>query len=481
MKIPNQFVLKTLRQYGLSYPPTGTLRDHLTKRWRQAILDGQLPAQAELPSTRALAKALGIGRSTLVEVIEQMAFEGYVTTHPGGATQVATLPGLTITGRAKRAHGEISSERWLLDDPPTPVTHRAFRPGLPDLSGLADSGWAGYLARRARRPISHDLSYACATGLPMLQTALLAHLRLHRGVDAQPGQIVIVPSAQAAFDIATRAVVRPGDVAWVEDPGYPGIRTVLRGAGAKLVACPVDEQGLTLAPGAISPKLIYVTPSHQYPTGVTMTLPRRLNLLEIAKRCDALVIEDDYDTEYQLHGQPIASLQGLDDAQSVAYVGTFSKTMAPGIRAAFLVVPERYSKLAHTLAAACGQLVSVPIQLALADFLSDGRYQRHVKKLSSEASQRMACLVRLLRAMGDPRLAVPDPTGGLQICVGWSGEISDVELVARLHQHDLAAVAISPLATHSNKQGLLLGVGMVRLAEMEAAVSRLATCLKGLP
>lgn len=478
MKLPNQLVLETLRSHGFSEAPTGTLREHLRKQWRQAILDGQLPAGADLPSTRKLATAFGIGRSTLVEVIDQMALEGYVITNPGGATQVAKLPKSATAAGAKRTHAEVTSDFWRLDDPPSPVVHRAFRPGLPDLSSLGDSGWASHLARRARKPISHDLSYACATGLPVLHTALLEHLRLTRGLIAEAHQVIIVPSAQAAFDIASRAAIRNGDVAWMEDPGYPGMRTLLRGAGAKIVACAIDDQGLKPPPGSERPKLIYVTPSHQYPTGITMTLSRRLQILEIAQRCDALVIEDDYDTEYQMHGQPVACLQGLDREQSVAYVGTFSKTMAPGVRAAFLVMPERYSSLAHTLAMACGQLVSVPIQLALADFLSGGGFQRHVKKVTIETRQRMAKLVQSLRALNDTRLLIPEPTGSLQICVGWSGKISDVELEARLREHSIAAVAISQLSTVSKKNGLLLGVGLVKGNEIESSVARFAKCLK---
>jgi GntR family transcriptional regulator / MocR family aminotransferase len=479
MNRANQLILETLRQYGFAEPPVGTLRDHLTRRWRQAILDGQLPAEAALPSTRVLSDQLGIGRSTIVEVIEQMALEGYVITRAGGATQIARLKKLPVQTKPKRALPEITSERWLLDDPPTSVSHRAFRPGLPDLQRLGECSWATHLARRARRPISHDLSYAHATGIPALQKALIEHLRLTRGVQAEPEQIIIVPSAQAAFDIATRAAIRPGDTAWVEDPGYPGIRTVLRGAGAKLVACPVDEQGLVLKPVAKSPpKLIYVTPSHQYPTGAMMSLPRRLQLLDIAHRSGALIIEDDYDSEYQLRGQPVASLQGLDHEQCVAYVGTFSKTLAPGLRAAFLVMPPRYCTLAHTLAMACGQLVSIPLQLALADLISDGGWQRHIRKLTLETSQRMMRLVQLLRAIGDKRLLVPDPLGSLQICAGWSGTTSDVELVKRLNTHAIAAVAISSLSYGEKRHGLLLGVGLVRPEEIEPAVKRLASCIE---
>ena len=208
-----------------------------------------------------------------------------------------------------------------------------------------------------------------------------------------------------------------------------------------------------------------------------MSLPRRLQLLDIAQRSGALIIEDDYDSEYQLRGQPVASLQGLDSEQCVAYVGTFSKTLAPGLRAAFLVMPPRYCKLAHTLAMACGQLVSVPLQLALADLISDGGWQRHIRKLTAETSQRMTRLVQLLRAVGDKRLHIPELLGSLQICVGWTGKTADVELVKRLHAHSIAAVAISPLCYSKQRHGFLLGVGLVQPEEVEPAVKRFANCL----
>jgi GntR family transcriptional regulator / MocR family aminotransferase len=482
MKMANQLILETLRQYGFAEAPTGTLRDHLTKRWRLAILEGKLVANTSLPSTRVLATQLGIGRSTVVEVIEQLALEGYVITRPGGSTQVAKLSKLPVAPRSLRSHATISSTQWQLDDPPTPIKHRAFRVGLPDLHSIASSGWSAHLARRARRPISHDLSYAHATGLPALQHALTEHLRHTRGVQAEAQQIIIVPSAQAAFDIATRAVIRAGDTAWLEDPCYPGIRTVLRGAGAEIVACPVDAYGLI--PPVIKrspPKLIYVTPSHQYPTGIMMSLTRRLELLSLAQQSGALIIEDDYDTEYQLRGQPVASLQGLDQEQCVAYVGTFSKTMAPGLRAAFLVMPPRYVNLAHTIAMACGQLVSVPLQLALADFINDGGLQRHIKKLTAETSQRMSRLVQSLRSIDDPRLYIPEPLGSLQVCVGWTGQTSDLELVKRLEEKSIAATAVSPLCFQVKQQGLLLGVGLVKMEEIEPAVSRLADCMRKMP
>ncbi len=337
----------------------------LTQAIRTAILSGRLAGGTRLPSTRVLAKSTGLGRSTLVEVIEQLAMEGYLETRQGASTRVALIESRARERTPSPPAASVRSEQWLLDDPPTPVTIRAFRTGLPDLRSFPSQEWATLVAKRCRRPISHDLSYAHQCGLPALREALLVHLRQARGVIAEPQQVLIVPSAQAAFAILAQASIEPGDTVWVEDPGYPGIRSVLRSRGAVVVARPVDHAGITLPEGSSTPpKLIYTTPSHQFPTGVTMPLPRRLAVLEKAASVGALVIEDDYDSEYQYHGRPIASLQGLDTQGCVAYVGTFSKTLAPGLRMAYMVVPQRWVALVETIATVCGSIWAVTVRTA---------------------------------------------------------------------------------------------------------------------
>ncbi|TNF54240.1 MAG: PLP-dependent aminotransferase family protein [Burkholderiales bacterium] len=454
---------------------------HLTRAMRMAILSGRLVGGTRLPSTRTLARATGIGRSSIVEVVEQLAMEGYLETRQGACTRVAVIDTDSDTRTAPASAPPLHSERWVLDDPPTPVTTKAFRAGLPDLQGFPSAEWATLVARRCRHPISHDLSYAHQCGLPALREALLVHLRQMRGVQATPEQVIIVPTAQAAFAILADASLRPGDIAWVEDPGYPGIRSVLRGRGAHIMAKPVDQGGMTLDSGeTTAPKLIYTTPSHQFPTGVTMPLPRRLALLDQAARAGALVIEDDYDSEYQYHGRPIASLQGLDSQGCVAYVGTFSKTLAPGLRMAYMVVPPRWRALVETIATVNGYAVPVHLQLAMADFISGGGFHRHLRRVTAEAGERIRLLAQTLLQAHEPRLEVPTPLGGLQMCVGWTGKAPDTELARRLLKADVVALPLSTLCHGTVRQGLVLGVGLVRKEDIGQACQRLLRCARTL-
>jgi len=446
---------------------------HLTQAMRTAILSGSLIGGTRLPSTRTLARATGIGRSSIVEVIEQLAMEGYLETRQGTYTRVAVIDTDSATRTAPTSAQPVHLEHWVLDDPPAPVTTGAFRAGLPDLRRFPSREWAALVARRCRHPISHDLSYAHQCGLPALREALLVYLRQARGVRATPEQVLIVPSAQAAFAIVANACISQGDTAWVEDPGYPGIRSVLRSKGARIVAQPVDQDGMTLDSGAtIAPKLVYTTPSHQFPTGVTMPLPRRLALLDHAARVGALVIEDDYDSEYQYHGRPIASLQGLDTQACVAYVGTFSKTLAPGLRMAYMVVPRRWMGLMATIATVSGYAVPVHLQLAMADFISGGGFQKHLKRVTTEAGERIHLLSRTLKQAQEPRLEIPTPQGGLQICVGWKGYMPDTELAQHLLEADVVTLPLSTLCHSTVRQGLVLGVGLVPKEDIAPACQR---------
>lgn len=458
-----------------------TLREHLIQRWREAILIGRLPANFALPSTRQLAEHLHIGRSTLVEVIEQLALEGYLHTHRGAASRIAAVKPTALRPTNPIAE-RVRAPQWQQDDPPTAVTLRAFRPGLPDLASFPAKEWAQCLARRAKHPVSHDLSYRDLTGMPALRRELLLHLQQTRGIHAQPEQLIIVPSAQAAFDILIRASIEQGDIAWLEDPGYHGVRAALRAAKAHLVGLPIDQEGMILAEGLAPPKLIYVTPSHQYPTGITMSLARRLALLEYAAKHQALIVEDDNDSEYQFRGQPIASLQSLDQHNCVAYVGTFSKVMAPGLRVAYAVVPPKWLPLVETITTISGHGVSVHVQLALADFIAGGGLRRHLRRANHEAGQKMQRLVQCLRRfLPHSRITIPAPLGGLQLCVEWHGETADTVLIQALQQRGITATALSSFYYGKAKQGMLLGVGLISLEEIESAVQTLAEVIHTIP
>lgn len=467
---------------------TGTLREQLYLQLRDAVLTGRLLPRTPLPSTRDLAAVLGLARSTVVDALDQLKAEGYLETRQGAATRVAALErkmlgvGLALRSPEDDANlaAPVQQQRanWRNDDPPRPVSLRAFRPGLPDIRAFPAREWATHLARRARHPASHDLSYAGYLGVPALREQILSHVRLARHVQAQPEQVIVLPSAQAAFDLVAQLVLEPGDTAWTEDPGYPGITSVLRAQKARIVPMRVDEQGLQPAAAGPRPRLVYVTPSHQYPTGVTMSLPRRLSLLALARRAGAAIIEDDYDSEFQYQGQPTASLQGLDRHGCVHYVGTFSKSLAPGLHVAYLIVPERFVDLAHAVATVRGLTVPIHVQLALADFLEAGGLRRHVRAMNADYGARMATLAESLRQ--DGLLTVPAGAGGLQLCVGWSGDPADTVAVAALQAAGIAAAAISPLCSAVRHNGLLLGVGLVQRHEVQAAAKVMCGVLRRL-
>jgi GntR family transcriptional regulator / MocR family aminotransferase len=372
----------------------------------------------------------------------------------------------------------VKSARWRNDDPPRRVTLRAFRPGLPDIRAFPAREWATHLARRARHPASHDLSYTGYLGVPALREQILGHVRQARHVQAREHQVIVLPSAQAAFDLVAQLVLEPGDTAWIEDPGYPGIASVLHAHQARITAVRVDEQGLQPAASGPRPRLVYATPSHQYPTGVTMSLQRRLALLALARRAAAAIIEDDYDSEYQYEGQPTASLQGLDRHGCVHYVGTFSKSLAPGLHVAYLIVPERYVELAQAVATVRGLSVPIHVQLALADFLKAGGLRRHIRGMNAEYGARMAILVDSLRR--DGLLTVPAGSGGLQLCVGWSGGPLDAAAAASLRAAGIAAAPISPMCSGARHNGLLLGIGLVQRHEVQPAAKVLCSVLRRL-
>jgi len=478
MKLANQLPLTVICELANLPRGSHSLVNHLTQAMRQAILDGKLPGGTLLPGTRILAEACGIGRSSIVEVIDQLAMEGYLETRQGAPTRVAAIDDAVASRKLLAPKSPVTSNVWILDDPPSPVTTRAFRPGLPELRNFPKQEWATLIAKRCRQPISHDLSYANLCGLMGLREALLVHLRQTRGVLARPEQLIVVPSAQAAFAILTQACLESGDVAWVEDPGYPGIRSVLRSKRIQMVNRPVDTGGLVVKePGPLRPKLIYTTPSHQYPTGVTMPLQRRLELLDYAHNVGAIVIEDECDSDYQYQGRAIASLQGLDPHGCVAYVGTFSKTLAPGLRMAYLVVPPHLAALVETVATVSGYAVPTHLQLAMTDFLSGGGFQKHLRRVTTEAGARITTLERELRRAQEPRLTVPIPEGGLQLCVRWSGQTPDTEIASRLLTRDVYVLPLSSLCHACPQPGFVMGVGLVQKEEIPSAVERFVKTL----
>ncbi|MFD2781927.1 PLP-dependent aminotransferase family protein [Novosphingobium pokkalii] len=286
-------------------------------------------------------------------------------------------------------------------------------------------------------------------------------MRRTRAVVADPAQVVIVPSTAAALALLAQLVLRPGDTAWVEEPGYATAQALLRAAGARLVPVPVDGEGIdpARAPRGAVPRLIHATPSHQYPTGAAMSLARRLALLDRATRGGALVVEDDYDSEFHYAGRPLASLQGLDEQGCVAYLGTFSKVLAPGLRVAYAVVPPRLVAPMQAAVRLSGGTVPIHTQAAMADFLREGHLNAHIRRMRKVYHERMVDAAACLSRSAAGRWRVGPVAGGLQLALWFTQPNADDQAIARQLQADgLGIIALSPLFLGPAWAGLLIGV-----------------------
>ncbi len=458
----------------------GGRREQLYLRLRDAVLSGLLPAGSALPGTRVLATALGLARSGVVEVVEQLVAEGYLVARQGAATRVANL-NAAVQGRRDRRLGcagdsepdEVLCRRWPEPMVSPPFTELGFRPGHPDISTLPEDRLAYWMARVWRDArLRPEPGYQHYTGLPALRAQVLEHLALHRQVKAQPEQVLIVPGSQAAFDLVARVVLQPGDIAVVEDPGYLGLRAVLSALPVSLQGQPVDAEGMCLEGLPANSRLIGVTPSHHYPLGSALSLSRRLALIEHASRHDALILEDDYDSEYQFSGPPLASLQGLDDAGRVFHVGTFSKLLAPGLRMAWLVVPPAWVDLARSAAITLGLGVSLPQQAAVAAFMQEGGLRRHVRQMRPVYAARFQALAEAFEGLAMPGLHFERPAGGLQLALRWAtGRADDRLVAAELNREGLAAAALSPMGVAQPVAGLVFGIGRWPAGRFEACMN----------
>jgi GntR family transcriptional regulator/MocR family aminotransferase len=477
---------------GLDRRGARSLQQQLYQRLREDILAGRLRPGMRLPATRAIAGDLGVARNTVVAAFEQLTHEGYLVARVGSGTQVAELPpeallsvgGPSVPGevRGRRPVPARRAAPWLKVKRPTPdPTRRAFQAGLPELREFPHAAWARLVQRHARRPGPGTLGYAHAVGLPALRAAIARYLGVARGVVCVPEQIFVVAGTQAGLDLVSRLLLDPNDPVWIEEPGYLGARGALLGAGARLVPVPVDQEGLQVTAGVLAApraRLVYTTPSHQYPLGVTMSLPRRLALLEWAAMRGAWIIEDDYDSEYRYAGRPIAAMQGLDGGERVVYLGTFSKTMLPALRAGYVVVPRTLIEPMTVAIRNTGHSVPLLLQAALADFLTNGYFAAHVRRMRGLYVKRQAALVAAARRYGIERLRIEPSEAGMQLAAHLTVGLDDRLLAATLAA---AGVVAAPLSLYSlarpKIRGLLLGYAGVPEREIGPAVQVLARVL----
>lgn len=466
---------------------------------RDAILDGRLHPGGRLPSSRMLAAELGVGRNTVLAAYEQLAAEGYLEGQVGAGTQVAALlPDslLQLDRQSKRperqrqtaAEARTLSERGRslsatrrLIPAYTRGQGRAFQHGLPAIDHFPAMLWSRLLARHSRDTRSSLFGYEIGIGLPALREAIAAYAGAARGVVCSAEQVIVTVGAQAALDLAARMLLDPGDPVWVEDPGYLGARGALAGAGATLVPVPVDEEGLDVEAGIerhAAPRLVYVTPSHQFPLGATLSLQRRLALLDHAGRCGAWIVEDDYDSEYRYQGRPIPSLQGLDRTGTVIYMGTFAKTLFPALKIGYLIVPEHLVDAFATAIRISGHVPPAAMQAALADFIGEGHYGGHVRRMRALYAERRAIVLDAIGNELSPWLKAAPGEGGLQLSAFLPEDADDRRLAAAAME---AGIHASPLALYRLEQGrpgLYMGYASVPEAELKRAAAKLAGVLE---
>jgi GntR family transcriptional regulator/MocR family aminotransferase len=457
---------------------------------RQAILAGRLRPGTRLPSTRVMASDLGLARNTVMAAFEQLVAEGYLQARVGSGTKVSAIAPdmlLSVTtspaseARVSPTELSLSARGRVLAGTVRAVPdpeRRAFQPGLPAHDEFPFSTWSRLLVRYTRRPTADLLGYGQVGGHPRLREAIAEYLGAARGVTCAPEQVIVLTGAQAALDLVARMLLDPGDTAWMEEPGYLGARGALLGAGARLHPVPVDDDGLDVSAGeraAAKSRLAYVTPSYQYPLGVTMSLERRLRLIEWAHRANAWVIEDDYDSEYRYRGRPLSALQGLDTGERVIYVGTFSKTMFPALRLAYLVVPRGLASVFRRALRHTGQEAPLAMQAALADFIAEGHYGSHLRRMRALYAERLRRFTTLLETHLGDVLDLGPCDAGMQLAAYLPASVDDRDVMRRA---EAAGISLAPLSSFylrgCPRPGLLLGYAATPESEMEAAVRALA-------
>jgi len=457
---------------------TGPLYVQIASRLRAAMAAGTLTAGARLPSARTLASQLGITRGTVDAAYALLAGEGSIEARGSAGTVVSRHMALLTAppaqramklGAGKRPHGAVS---------PVP-----FRMGLPALDTFPRKLWSATVARAARAVSQPDLAYPDPAGFRGLREAIAAYLGVSRGIACSPEQVLVTSGFQGALALVRSVLLRPGDAVWVEDPGYALARQALELAGVSLVPIAVDRDGMRVPAGLIAApraKLAVVTPTHQSPLGVALSLPRRLALLTWAAEAGAWVLEDDYDSEFRYTGHKLPALKSLDRGERVIFAGTFSKVLFPGLRLGYLVVPDaltdaflRASRLLN-----CGQPMLE--QRAVAAFMEQGHFGRHLRRMRSlYADRRQALAVALRAAFGD-RIVLELEAGGMHLLVRFPGMQDDGAVVRRALAAGLAPTALSGLSmAHDCGQGLLLGFTNVPEAEAVSLVARLAQAVAG--
>lgn len=478
------------------------LTTQLYRGLRDAILSGALAPDSRVPSTRDLAVSEGVARNTVLRVYEQLLSEGYLVQRRGAGTYVAPeLPARLLTrlhtttaaptappapprlSRRGQRLVPLAQVSWA---PVAPAVAVDFRYGPTALDDFPRQIWRRLLSRAARETVATHLDYGAPTGLPELREAICDYLTHARAVSCHPDQIIVVHGSQQALALTAEVLLDPGDRVLVEEPGYPGATISFWAAGTTVVPGAVGPEGLDVrALGASMRKvrLAYVTPSHQFPTGVIMTLARRLSLLEWAASTGAWIFEDDYDSEFRYGVRPVESLQGLDRHGRVIYAGTFSKVLFPSLRLGYLVVPSPLVDPFRAAKALADTGTGGLEQRALARFVRDGHFERHLRRTRARNGERRATLVAELQEHLGDQVEVLGANAGLHVMLRLRNVplANESELIADAERAGVRVYSpgLFYTAPRSHPEAeLLLGYASLSLGQIRRGIARLAGVVK---
>jgi GntR family transcriptional regulator/MocR family aminotransferase len=466
--------------------------------FRAMILERRLQAGQQIPSTRALADELGISRIPVLDAYSQLLAEGYIESRSGAGTfvksslsdQFLSARPATVAGVANDPGSDaISHTASLLPVEPTPwfPSSGAFSVGQIAYDHFPFRVWSDLVTRHARKVRASSMNYSDPLGSEDFREVIAAYLRTARAVRCEASQIMVVNGSQHALDISARVLLDTGTPAWIEEPGYELMRHSLTLSGCRLVPVPVDGEGLDVAAGiklCRNARAAFVTPSHQYPLGATMSAGRRLQLLEWAHGSNAWIVEDDYDSEYRYESMPVASMQGLDPGSRVIYIGTFSKTLFPSLRLGYIVIPPALVDRFLAVRRANDLFPANLYQAALADFISAGHFTRHVRKTRQLYAERRTALAEALRNEFGPEIERGDmeilgAEAGMHLVVTLPPGLSDRKISARAAQEGLWLWPLSSAYAGTNvRQGFILGFGGTKADEMLQQVRRLRKAMR---
>lgn len=475
-------------EFSIPLQPGSPLGRQIFEGVRHAIRSGRLRAGDRLPSTRDLAEQWGVSRSVVVTAFEQLQAEGYIATRRGSGCFVSPEVAVKKPERPAAAIDLSRYGRHLSGAPSAGFVFPATRPGRRydfaygrgDVADFPFARWRRLLTKHARQASARELDYGPAAGHPSLREAICTHVRRSRGVSCEPSQVIVVNGSQQAIDLVARVLVDPGDAVAIENPHYQGTRAILAASGARLCPVDVDEAGLDPSNLPPSARALFLTPSHQFPTGGVLTMARRLAILDWANRCGAVVVEDDYDGEFRYDGQPLESLQGLDGGGRVIYVGTFSRTVFAALRIGYLIVPKALVGVFEAAKWLADRHTAGLEQRVLAEFIDSGSYELHLRRVRrSLATRRDALLDAMATAWGSTLRATGEGAGAHVVL--WLPTGSDERrAIDTAASHDVGVYPVSGYFLRHARPGLLLGFAQMTLPDIREGIRRLAASLSSI-